>query len=104
VFTAIADPVRRAILLRLRDGERTVSDIMEPLEVSQSAGSQHLAVLRESGLVRTRREGRHQVYALNADALDEVAGWLRHFDRFWDTRLKRLGQFLDQKPSGRKLS
>lgn len=102
VFTAIADPTRRAILWSLREGERTVTDLMEPLDVSQSAFSQHLGVLRRAGLVRARREGRHQVYAVNPAALYEVASWIGHFSRFWDDRLDRLGRHLDRQAGKKK--
>lgn len=101
MFSALADPTRRAILWQLRDGERTVSELMEPLDLSQSAFSQHLGVLRESGLVVSRREGRYQVYSVNPEALYEVAEWIRHFDAFWQGRLERLGRYLDRKPKGR---
>ncbi|HUF48800.1 MAG TPA: metalloregulator ArsR/SmtB family transcription factor [Vicinamibacterales bacterium] len=102
VFTAIADPTRRAILWSLRDGERTVSELMDPVDVSQSAFSQHLGVLRDAGLVHARREGRHQVYSVNPEALFEVATWIGHFSRFWDERLDRLGRHLDRRARARK--
>jgi DNA-binding transcriptional ArsR family regulator len=102
VFTAIADPTRRAILWSLRDGERTVSQLMDPADVSQSAFSQHLGVLRDAGLVRARRNGRHQVYSVNPEALFEVATWIGHFSRFWDDRLDRLGRHLDRRERIRK--
>jgi DNA-binding transcriptional ArsR family regulator len=97
VFAAIADPTRRAILASLRDGARSVGELMEPLDVTQSALSQHLAVLRRSRLVRARRDGRRQIYEVNPAPLYEVACWIRHFDRFWDDRLDRLGRHLDRK-------
>ena len=104
VFNAIADPTRRAILWSLKDGERTVTELLEPLDISQSALSQHLAVLRRADVVHTRREGRHQIYSVNPAALQEVVTWIRHFDRFWDDRLSRLGRYLDRPPSNRKPS
>ena len=102
VFTAIADGTRRAILWSLRDGEKSVGELMEPLDVSQSAFSQHLAVLRHAGLVRARREGRHQFYEMTPEPLHEVATWLRHFDQFWDARLDRLGRYLEKQRRGRR--
>ena len=94
VFAALADGTRRAILLALIEGERTVGELGAPLTASQSALSQHLAMLRRTNLVTTRREGRHQIYALRPEALREVAAWMQHFDRFWDDRLARLGRHL----------
>ena len=104
VFNAIADPTRRAILWQLRDGERSVTDLMEPLDLSQSAFSQHLGILREAGLVEARREGRHQIYSVNPEALYEVAEWIRHFDRFWTDRFDRLGRYLDRRRSAKRSS
>ena len=104
VFTAIADPTRRAILWQLRDGERSVTDLMEPLNLSQSAFSQHLGILRDSGLVQARREGRHQIYSVNPEGLYEVAEWIEHFERFWAERFDRLGRYLDRKRSAKRPS
>jgi len=97
VFHAIADPTRRAILAALCTGERSVTDLMEPLDVGQSAFSQHLAVLRRARLVTARRQGRLQMYDVNPEPLYEVVCWIRHFDRFWDDRLAGLGRYLDAK-------
>ena len=81
VFHAIADPTRRAILDLLREGERTVSEMMDVLlrgarKVTQSAFSQHLAVLRSAGLVAAEKKGRHRVYSFRAAPLTEVADWI----------------------------
>jgi DNA-binding transcriptional ArsR family regulator len=101
VFQAIADPVRRAILLSLRDGEQAAGDLIAPLDVSQSAASQHLAVLRRAGLVEARRHGRHQMYRVTPEPLYEIADWVHHFDRFWTDRLASLGRYLDRKAARR---
>lgn len=95
-FRAIADPTRRAILDVLRSGERTVSELLEPFEMSQPALSQHLKVLRQAGLVEQRRDGRRRIYRLDAEPLREVYDWVAHYERFWDAKLDALGRFLDQ--------
>jgi DNA-binding transcriptional ArsR family regulator len=95
-FNAVADPTRRAILQLLREREQSVSELMAPFEVSQSAISQHLRVLREAGLVADRQEGRLRLYRLNAEPLKEIADWVQHFEEFWPERLQRLRAFLDQ--------
>lgn len=102
VFSAIADPTRRAILWSLRDGARSVSELMEPLDIGQSAFSQHLAVLRRAGLVTAARAGRRQIYSVNPEPLFEVCCWIRYFDQFWTERLDRLGDFLDRKARKRR--
>jgi DNA-binding transcriptional ArsR family regulator len=95
-FNAVADPTRRAILQLLREREQSVSELMAPFDVSQSAISQHLRVLREAGLVADRQEGRLRLYRLNAEPLKEIADWVQHFEEFWPERLQRLRAFLDQ--------
>jgi DNA-binding transcriptional ArsR family regulator len=97
VFTAIADPTRRAVLQLVSDGERTVSDLQRETRLSQSALSQHLAVLRRARLVTQRRDRRHRWYGLkHPSPLREVMDWVEYFNRFWDDRLDRLGSHLDR--------
>src|SRR6266849_329257 len=79
VFQAIADPTRRAILDRLGKGEQPVMELARQFDVTLSAISQHMRVLREVGLVTVRRAGRERLYRLNADALQEVSDWVRHY-------------------------
>lgn len=87
-------------MLLLREGERSVSELMEALgglasRMSQPAFSQHLGVLRRAGLVNVRRDGRRRLYSLRREGLAEVAEWVHEFDAFWDDRLNRLGSYLD---------
>jgi DNA-binding transcriptional ArsR family regulator len=96
VFLAIADPTRRAILHRLASGERTAGELAAPFATSQSAISQHLAILRDAGLVHVRSEGRRRIYKLRPAPLRRVAQWVAHYERFWNERLDALGDFLDR--------
>jgi DNA-binding transcriptional ArsR family regulator len=97
VFQAIADPTRRAILARLCacGGELTPTQIAGDLPVTLSAVSQHLKILRDSGLVTVRRAGRERWYRLDADPIREVAAWARTYERFWDVRVDALAAYLD---------
>jgi DNA-binding transcriptional ArsR family regulator len=98
VYSAIADPTRRALLLRLaRDGEKNVTELLEPFSISQPAVSKHLRILREARLVRSRKVGRIRVYAVEASKLREVHDWVRHFEKYWDEKLDALGRYLDQR-------
>jgi DNA-binding transcriptional ArsR family regulator len=97
VYSAIADPTRRALLLRLaREGEKNVTDLLEPFSISQPAVSKHLRILREARLVRSRKEGRIRLYAVEASKLREVHDWVTHFEKYWDEKLDALGNYLDK--------
>ncbi len=95
VYTAIADPTRRAILQRLGGGEASVTLLAEQFEVTLSAVSQHIRILREAGLVTVRKAGRERVYTLNAAPLQSVSEWLRFYEPFWNDKLAALGTYLD---------
>lgn len=96
VYRAIAEPTRRCILDRLREGEQRVGDLVELFPISQPAVSQHLRVLREEGLVEVRQDGRTRWYRLRAEALSEVYDWVGHYEDFWSSRLSRLHDYLEQ--------
>jgi DNA-binding transcriptional ArsR family regulator len=98
VFRALADPTRRAILERLRRREHGVGALCEPFDMTQPAISQHLRVLSEAGLVRSRRRGRERIYSLSARPLRQAFDWLAHFESFWNDRLDALGDHLDDDP------
>lgn len=96
VFLAIADPTRRALLRRLADdGERPVTELLNPFRISQPAVSKHLRCLRKAGLVRTRTEGRQRFYRLEPARLRHIYDWVSHFERYWDKKLDALGIYLD---------
>ncbi|HAA28338.1 MAG TPA: transcriptional regulator [Cyanobacteria bacterium UBA8553] len=98
IFQAIADPTRRALLDRLRDGEQAVKQLAEPFEMSMPAISQHLHVLCEAGLVQVRKEGRHRLYKLNPEPLKEVSDWMNPYEQFWQEKLDALGKYLEENP------
>ncbi len=95
-YTAMAEPHRRKILGLLRDGERTVNDLVGRLNLSQPGVSKHLKILREAGLVEVRREGRERWYGLRAKPLAEVDAWLEPYRVAWSARLDALEQHLDE--------
>ena len=96
-FAAIANGTRREILRLLRDGEKSAGELQRPFSASQSAISQHLAVLRRARLVKQRRDGRQQYYSIEPAKLYEIVSWARHFDQFWDDKLGALGRYLEKK-------
>lgn len=108
VFVAISDPTRRAILDALREGERTAGELFRGAasaveRMSQPAFSQHLAVLREAGLVSATRRKNFRVYRLEVRPLAAVVDWAAHYDRFWDEKLDGLERFVVAKSRQRKM-
>jgi len=93
-FDVLGEPVRRRILELLADGERAagaVSDVIQAeFGISPPAVSQHLRVLRESGLVTVRPDGTRRLYAVESAPLQEVDIWLERFRQFWSQRLDAL--------------
>jgi len=83
-LTVLADPTRRQVFERLRDGPRPVNAIAAGLPVSRPAVSQHLKVLKDAGLVEEHSEGARRIYALRREGLAELREWL---DGFWDDAL-----------------
>ncbi|MCR4266376.1 helix-turn-helix transcriptional regulator [Nitratireductor sp. ZSWI3] len=94
VFHALADPTRRAMLHRLADGERSVSELAQPFDMSLAGASKHVKVLETAGLVRRRVAGRIHYCQLEATRLAEAQAWFRHYERFWAGRLDRLEALL----------
>jgi DNA-binding transcriptional ArsR family regulator len=94
VFNAIAEPQRREILVLLLTGERPVTELAQELGMSQPGASKHLRVLREVGLVRDRRAGKHRLYALDARGLRPVHEWTGGFERFWNESFDRLDAYV----------
>jgi len=89
-FNAIAEPRRRHILEFLADDERSVSEIVDALELAQPSVSKHLQVLHEVGLVSMRREGRRTMYRINGETLRTIHDWSSMFARHWRAQLRRI--------------
>jgi DNA-binding transcriptional ArsR family regulator len=93
-FDVLGDPVRRRILELLAEGENSSGDVVAVISrefgITQSAVSQHLRVLRESGFASVRTHGARRLYSLDAAPLRQVDDWLERFRGFWDDRLDAL--------------
>ena len=98
VFQAIACPTRRALLDALALGESNVSTLITSLNVTQSAVSQQLAVLKRAGLVEERAEGRFRYYRLRAGPLAEIDAWIGRYRAYIERQLDTLGHVLDAMP------
>ncbi|MBK5294120.1 MAG: winged helix-turn-helix transcriptional regulator [Acidobacteriia bacterium] len=99
VFGALADPIRRAILARLAQGECSVSMLAEPFAVSLPAISKHLRVLESSGLITRRIEGRVHRCRFRAEELREASEWIKEQQDFWETQFQALARYLEQEQS-----
>lgn len=99
VFSALANPVRRDILVHLRKGPRKVSDLASNFALGRPAVSEHLQVLRKAQLVREEPRGRERFYHLDPRPLIEVEKWIGAFERYWKQRLGDLEQLLDEEDS-----
>jgi len=94
VFRALSDPARRTMLERLTRGPASVSELAQPLQMSLPAVVQHLAVLEESGLVRSEKTGRVRTCELQAGSMQRAEQWLSERRTAWERRLDRLGDYL----------
>ena len=94
VFSALADPTRRAILARLTEGDLTVGELTTPFDVSQPAISRHLKVLERAGLVSRSRRSTARPSHLEAEPLREATEWLVGYREYWDESYERLDVLL----------
>ncbi len=107
VFSALADPTRRAILARIAHGEATVNELVAPFHLSQPTISKHLKVLEAAGLITRGRTAQTRPVKLNARALRDVDVWLGDFRCFWSESFDRLEGYVEEmknkeKTGGRK--
>jgi DNA-binding transcriptional ArsR family regulator len=95
-FGAVAEPSRRQILDLLREGTRSVGELVERTGLSQPGVSKHLRILRESGLVTVRRDAQRRLYDVDPAPLAELDRWLEPYRALWENRLDALGRHLDE--------
>jgi DNA-binding transcriptional ArsR family regulator len=95
-FEVLAEPHRRHILDLLREGERSVNELVAGLGLSQPGVSKHLRILREAGLVEVRADAQRRLYTLRPQALEELHRWLEPYRGLWSGQLDALEQHLDR--------
>lgn len=96
VFAALADPTRRAILLRLASGEASVNEIAAPFDMSQPAVSKHLKVLERAGLVARDVDQQRRPARLVAEPMADAVNWLEEFRVFWSASFDQLDSLLGE--------
>lgn len=100
-FAALADPSRRAILGLLATGERRVTELAAPFDLSLNAVSKHIKSLERAGLITRRVRGREHYIALNAAPLGPASRWIDQYRAFWEPRLDALAAFLVEQAAER---
>ena len=96
VLEAIAEPTRLRILDAVRDGERSVAELVETVGMHQPGVSRHLKVLRDAGLVEVRRDAQRRLYRLRPEPLMELDAWLEPYRAEWTARLDSLERHLQR--------
>ena len=99
VFSALSDPTRRAIVVRLSEGEASVSELAEPFDVTLPAVTKHLAVLERAGLLEHHKQGRVRHCRLVAAPMRVADDWLSTYRVFWERRIDSLAEHLQSKES-----
>ena len=94
VFSALADPTRRAILARLTGGEASVSELAQPFDISLPAVTKHLKVLQRAGLISQGREAQWRPCRLEAKPMREASQWMESYRKHWEQRFDRLDEYL----------
>ena len=96
IFRALSDPTRRAILAMLATGDRAIGDIAAEFDMTRPAVAKHLAILKEGDLIKVEAMGRERINKLNPVALKKARDWLDHFNHFWDDRLAKLKEVVEE--------
>ena len=96
VFTALADPTRRAILARLAEGEASVAELAEPFAMSQPAISKHLKMLERAGLVSSAIDAQRRPRRIEAAPLAQAVDWLDRYREIWERNYRRLDGLLEE--------
>jgi DNA-binding transcriptional ArsR family regulator len=97
VFHALGDPTRRALVERLSEAPASVSQLAEPLDISLAAVLQHVAVLEQSGLIRTEKVGRVRTCTIVPGGLSVIEQWIADRRSLWERRFDRLGRILAER-------
>jgi DNA-binding transcriptional ArsR family regulator len=96
-FEILADPTRRRIVEALRTGERSVSELVDVVDIGQPGVSRQLAILEDANFVVVRPEGRRRLYSLRPDPFWELNDWMTTYRGVWEGRLDRFGAELERR-------
>lgn len=102
LFQAIADPNRRYILQLLSKDSLTINALADNFDMSRPAVSKHIKILNEAGFLSIEDIGRERYCILKQDGFEALQDWITYFDKFWNTKLKKLETLLNQKSNQKK--
>jgi DNA-binding transcriptional ArsR family regulator len=102
VLTAISHPTRRAIIGQLAEGPARFLDVAKPFDTALNSVTKHLKLLERAGLIERRKQGREVFISFRGEPLQEVAGWVHEYERFWNERLDQFEQYFKEKKKKRK--
>lgn len=94
IFSALSDPTRRAMLLKLADKEHSIADLSAPFDISKSAVTKHIKVLEKAGLLKRTIDGRVHHCRLTVDSLHAASDWMAFYQKFWNNKLDALDSYL----------
>ncbi|WIJ23412.1 ArsR/SmtB family transcription factor [Devosia sp. RR2S18] len=99
-FTSLADPTRRAMLLALKGGEKSIAELAQPHAMTRAGAAKHLAMLEKAQLIERHKVGRKQMCRLRPEPLRHAGGWLHQWEAFWNEQLDSLEAALQEDASG----
>jgi DNA-binding transcriptional ArsR family regulator len=101
IFEILADPTRRRLMEALRKGERSVSELVETVDIGQPGVSRQLAILEGARFVRVRPDGRRRLYSLRPEPFRELDDWTSRYREVWEARLDRFAAELERRKKAR---
>src|SRR5438105_550815 len=102
VFQVLADPTRRRLIDALREGERSVNELVEMVDIGQPGVSRQLAILEDADFVIVRPEGRRRLYSLRPEPFRQLSQFVTAYRTIWEGRLERFASGLDRRRNNRK--
>lgn len=102
VFQVLADPTRRRLVEALRQGERSVGELVALVDIGQPGVSRQLAILQDARFVVVRPDGRRRLYALRPEPFRELDDWIRGYRDLWEARLDRFTEELERRTRRRR--
>src|SRR5215472_1660774 len=101
-FQILADPTRRRLVEALRDGERSVGELVDVVDIGQPGVSRQLAILEDADFVVVRPDGRRRLYSLRPDPFRELSQWVTGYRAIWEPRLDRFAAELERRKKNKK--